>query len=420
VNAAATHTELQALCPGFGTGSDGRLEFAGIAVADLAAEFGTAAMVVDVSTLRSRAREYVDAMQSRWADSEVYFASKSFPCSAVIRVLGEEGLGCDVASAGELAFALAGGMAPERILLHGNAKTDLDIEAAVEAEIGLIVIDSFDDIDRIERLAREPQPVLIRINPGVLAPTHEAMATGHVNSKFGIPGGQVDRAIGCVEDSSKMIMRGLHVHIGSQILELEPFVESVKQIASLGDFPVYDLGGGLGVRYTMDEPEGPDPAGYVHAMLEAVRDHLSGASTILIEPGRSVVGPAAITMYSVTGVKRGARTFVSVDGGMGDNMEPALYGTRFWPAIVDRDSPGEPCDVVGHHCETGDRLVVDAWLNSPEVGDLLVMPVTGGYCHSMANTYNGMPRPPVVFAEDGEARLVVRREKIADLLSREC
>jgi len=280
------------------------------------------------------------------------------------------------------------------------------------------VIDSFDDIDRIERLATDPPDVLIRVNPGVLAPTHESMATGHEDSKFGIPAGQVDEALARAERSPRMSLRGIHAHIGSQILELDPFVECVRRIAALGSFEIYNLGGGLGVRYALDEPVAPSVDRYAEALLNAAAEHLDPAARILVEPGRSLVAPAAVTLYSIVGVKRGPRNFVTVDGGMGENLEPMLYGTRFWPATVDAVGESVRCDLVGHHCESGDRLAADVVLAGPAVGGLAVLPVTGAYASTMANNYNGMPRPPVVVCRDGDARLVVRRETIADLLSR--
>lgn len=414
----ATASELGELSPGLREGRDGRLELAGVALADLAAEFGTPALLVDEGVLRRTARGFVESLRSRRQATAVHFATKAFPCSSIIGIAAEEGLSCDVASGGELAIALAGGMPAERILLHGNGKTDWDIRTAIAAGVGLLVIDSFDDMDRIERLASQPQDVLVRVNPGVSAPTHESMATGHEDSKFGIPAGQVDAALARAERSPKMTLRGLHAHIGSQILDLEPFIECVGRIAAIGSFEVYDLGGGLGVRYAIDEPAAPSFDSYAAALLDAVAEHLDPEARILIEPGRSLVAPAGVTLYSIVGVKRGTRTFVTVDGGMGENLEPMLYGTRFWPATVDAGGRAERCDLVGHHCETGDRLAADVVLAGPEVGGLAVLPVTGAYAHTMANNYNGMPRPPVVLCSNGDARLVVRRETIADLLSR--
>ena len=414
----ATAGELGALSPGLRAGGDGRLEFAGIAVADLAREFGTPALLVDEELLRQTARAFVAALRSRRAASAVHFASKAFPCAPVIGVMAAEGLSCDVASGGELAIALAGGMPAERILLHGNAKSDWDIRTAADAGIGLIVVDSDDDMDRIERLADRPVDVLIRVNPGVAAPTHESMATGHEDSKFGIPAGQVDAAQARAERSPKLNLRGIHAHVGSQILDLEPFVECVERIAAIGSFEVYNLGGGLGVRYTIDQPAAPTVDEYARALLDAAAAHIDPEATILVEPGRSLVAPAGVTLYSIIGVKRGGRTFVAVDGGMGENLEPMLYGTRFWPATVDAGGAAERCDLVGRHCETGDCLAADVVLAGPTPGGQVVLPVTGAYAYTMANNYNGMPRPPVVFCAGGDARLVVRRETIADLLAR--
>lgn len=410
--------ELAELSPGLAEGPDGRLALGGVALADLAAEFGTPALVVDAETLRTRARSFVDSMRARRAASDVHFASKAFPCAGVVGIVAAEGLGADVASAGELAIAIAGGMPAERMLLHGNAKSDADIEAALAAGVGLIVVDSFDDMDRIERLAGGPQDVLVRVNPGVLAPTHEAMATGHDDSKFGIPRGQVEEALLRAERSSRMNLLGVHAHVGSQIVSLEPFLECVERIAALGEFPVYDLGGGLGVRYTLDQPPPPSIDDFAAALLEAAGAHLGHAARILIEPGRALVGPAAVTLYSILGVKRGPRTFVAVDGGMGENLEPMLYGTRFEPATVDASGPAERCDLVGRHCETGDRLAADVMLAEPRVGGHVVLPVTGAYTYTMGNNYNGMGRPPVVVCDRGDARLAVRRETIEDLLAR--
>lgn len=415
--APATAAELAALSPGIGEGPRG-LEFAGIPLVELAAEFGTPVQLVDEPTLRGAARRFLRAMRASAAPADVHFASKAFPSAPIIGILAEEGLGCDVASGGELQIALAGGMAAERTLLHGNAKRDWDIRTAIEAGVGLIVIDSFDDIDRIERLAERPPDVLVRINPGVLAPTHESMATGHEDSKFGIPNAQIERALARVEASDRMTMRGVHVHIGSGITELGPFRECVARLATLGEFDTYNLGGGLGVRYALDEPAAPSIEEYCAALLDAASAHLPANARLLIEPGRAVVAPAAVTLYSIVGVKRGTRTFVAVDGGMGENLEPMLYGTRFWPATVAAAGAPERCDLVGHHCETGDRLAADAILAGPAVGGHVVLPVTGAYTYTMANNYNGMPRPPVVVCADGDARLVVRRETIADLLAR--
>jgi diaminopimelate decarboxylase len=401
-----------------GRDGDGRLTVGGVALADVAAEFGTPAFVADEQGLRATAREYLQAFTMRHADTDVHFASKALPCAPVTRILAEDGLGCDVASAGELAIALAAGFDPEHVLLHGNAKSDRDIGDALAAGVGMIVIDGPDDVDRIERLATGRQKVLLRVNPAVRGVTHAAMDTGSPEAKFGVALEAAPALIERLEASAGCELLGLHVHIGSQLLELDGFARAAQAIAGLGRFPVYDLGGGLGIAYTPDE-RAPGIADYAQATVEALHAHLDPDARLIVEPGRSVVGRSMVTLYEVVTVKRGARTHVAVNGGMGDNLEPMLYGQRFAPAIVDRDRPPEICELVGHHCESGDVLVPGAELATPAVGDLLVMPVTGAYCYSLQNNYNGARRPPVVLCRDGEARLAVRRETMDDLLARD-
>jgi len=401
-----------------GQDAEGRLTVGGVTLADVAAEFGTPAFVADEQGLRATAREYLEAFASRHADTDVHFASKALPCAPLTRILAEEGLGCDVASAGELAIALAAGFDPEHILLHGNAKSDRDIGDALAAGVGMIVIDGPDDVDRIERLAAARQKVLLRVNPAVPGATHAAMDTGSPEAKFGVALDAAPALIERVEASAACELLGLHVHIGSQLLDLDGFARAAQAIAGLGRFGVYDLGGGLGIAYTPDE-RAPSIADYAQATVDALHGHLDPEATLIVEPGRSVVGRSMVTLYEVVTVKRGARTHVAVNGGMGDNLEPMLYGQRFAPAILDRDRSSETCELVGHHCESGDVLVAGAELAMPEVGDLLVMPVTGAYCYSLQNNYNGARRPPVVLCRDGEARLAVRRETMEDLLARD-
>ncbi|HEX5195568.1 MAG TPA: diaminopimelate decarboxylase [Solirubrobacteraceae bacterium] len=406
-----------------GRDRDGRLTIAGCALADVVAAAGTPALIVDEHELRATAREYVAAFRQRWPNSVVYFASKALSCSAVIRVFAEEGLGCDVASAGELAIALAGGMPAQRILLHGNAKRDVDLVAALDAGVGLIVIDSLDELGRLERLTTRPQRLLLRVNPAVAASTHEAMATGHEDSKFGLPPQQLREAVERVQHAPLLKLGGVHAHIGSQILELEPFERCVRALGTLGEVVrggTFDLGGGLGVRYLPDEDEPPSIDEYAERLTAVARLAMPADARIIVEPGRSLVARAMITAYRVVSVKRAGRTFVSVDGGMADNLEPMMYGTPFAPFVLDAERPPEHCDVVGPHCETGDRLVQDAALASPRVDDLVVVPVTGAYCYALANNYNGACRPPIVLCRDGRARVVQRRETIEDLLARNC
>jgi diaminopimelate decarboxylase len=285
-----------------------------------------------------------------------------------------------------------------------------------------VVVDNGDDVDRLEATVPrgQTQDVLVRVIPGVTADTHAHVLTGHEGSKFGLAPAAAAELIGRIERSPRLRMQGLHVHVGSQILDVEPFARSVAPIAALGEFPIYDLGGGLGARYTYaDRP--PTVGEYLDALIGAARDHLPAEAEVIVEPGRSMVASAAATLYRVVTVKRGKVTFVAVDGGMGDNLEVALFGQRFEAGIVDRLEPGEGerVTVVGRHCESGDVLVDGVRLSAPRVGDLLGVPATGAYCFTMANSYNGNRRIPVVFVAEGAARLVVRRETWADLLARD-
>jgi diaminopimelate decarboxylase len=396
----------------------GDLVVGGCSVAALCREFGTPVYLYDEADLRGRAREYRAEFETRHPDSEVLFASKAFPCTAAYALFAEEGLSCDVASRGELFLALQGGMDPARIYLHGNAKDDADIAAAIDAGVGCVVIDSFDDIDRLERLVGDRQRVFLRVNPEVEAATHEAVLTGHSESKFGLRREAARRAIERLGASDRLELTGLHVHVGSQILELEPFARALDALAGLGDFAEYDLGGGLGIPYRSGD-SAPSVAAYAETVTGAVRQQLGDGVRLLVEPGRSLVGNAGVTAYRVVSVKRDAVVHVAVDGGMGDNLEPSLYGTEFEARLLCSRERSERCQVVGKHCESGDVLVHDAELPQAQPGDLLVTPATGAYCFTMANNYNGQPRPPVVFCKDGDARLVVRRETLADLTARD-
>jgi diaminopimelate decarboxylase len=390
----------------------GGLEVGGCDLADVAREFGTPAYVYAEDDMRARARAYVEAMQARTDSFEVLYAAKAFPCTAAFRVMAEEGLSCDVASAGELHLALAGGMDPARIFMHGNNKTQEELDIARERGVGHIVVDSFDEIDRLKG---SPQRVMIRVTPGIKASTHSYIQTGQADSKFGFPLADVERAVErCA--AAGLEVRGLHAHIGSQVFELEAFEAVAEVLRGLGDWPLLNLGGGLGIAYTAsDEP--PSIESYVEALLR----HVPAGVTVLCEPGRSLVGNAGVTVYSVGTVKRvqGVRTWVAVNGGMSDNLRPMLYDARYEAEIVGRFGGAEICTVAGMHCESGDVLVRDVPLDDPRPGDLLVMPATGAYGHAMANNYNALRRPPVVFCRDGDARLVVRRETFDDLTLRD-
>ncbi len=390
----------------------------GCSASELVATFGTPALIIDESALRDRARRYQDGLRSRWPNSEVIWASKSLPLTSVFRVLGEEGLGIDVAGGGELVMALAAGINPSKIVMHGNAKTDEEIEMAVKAGVGTIVVDNFDDIDRLERFVQSEQAVLVRIIPGILPDTHLANATGQNDSKFGLSIDDAKVAIARLKASNKLRLDGLHLHLGSQIMSTEPFIQSLQAIASLGEFSVYDLGGGLGVRYTYaDSP--PTIEEYLDALIGAARKYLPASAKIMIEPGRSMVADTAVTLYRVVTIKRSTRTFVAIDGGMADNLEVSLYGQRFEATVATRVGGGELYSLVGRHCESGDILIDGVKLVDPKIGEIIAVPVTGAYCLTMANNYNGARRPPVVFCKDGVARAVVRRETYDDLLARD-
>jgi diaminopimelate decarboxylase len=390
----------------------GRLEIGGCDVLELAREFGTPAYVYAEDDIRARARAYVEAFRSRTDRFEVIYASKAFPCTAVFRLLGEEGLSADVASGGELHLALAGGIDPARIYMHGNNKSRDELDYAIAQDVGHIVVDSFDEI---ERLRGRRVRVLLRVTPGIQPSTHSYIQTGQEDSKFGFGSDDVRRAVEeCA--GAGLELRGLHAHIGSQVFELEAFERLTEVLAGLGEWPLLNLGGGLGIAYTADEAP-PSIDEYVDALMRRAPEGV----TVLCEPGRSLVGNAGVTLYTVGTVKRipEVRTYVSVDGGMSDNLRPMLYGARYEAEIADRFGGEDLCTIAGKHCESGDILVRDALLDDPRPGDVLVTPATGAYGHAMANNYNALPRPPVVFCKDGNARVVVRRETYADLTARD-
>lgn len=410
--------DLSLYPPGTHLDGSGRLVVGGCAVAEVARTYGTPAFVIDEGALRAHARAYQEAFAARHPRSLVLFAAKSFPSASVIGLTAQEGCGTDVAAEGELVLALAGGADPSRTVFHGNAKTDADIEAALAAQVRHVVVDNLDDVDRIARFANSPVPVLLRVSPAVDAATHSAMMTGHDTSKFGIPSGQIADVIARIRREPMLDLQGLHAHIGSGITDLEQFEAEVAALARLERFGVYDLGGGLGVRYVRSDTA-PDIEEYADRVVAAVHRHLGDDVELMVEPGRSMVARFATTVYRVVTVKHGPRTHVAVDGGMGDNLEVSLYGQPFEPAVIDRVGPLETCDLVGRHCESGDTLARDARMVAPRVGDLVTVPVTGAYCFTMSNNYNAARRPPVVFCRDGVARVAVRRETFEDLLTRE-
>jgi diaminopimelate decarboxylase len=403
---------------------DGRLSIGGCDVLELARKYGTPAYVVAEDDLRARAREFLRAMGAHHGGAaRVMFAAKAFPCTAVLRIFAEEGLGVDVASAGELFMALRAGFDPGRIVVHGNAKSLAELRAAVEQRL-VVAVDNLDEVDRLERLAGAgPQPVLLRVVPEVHTDTHAAVATGHADQKFGLTLAEAAAAVDRLNAAGWADVRGIHAHIGSQLFDLAPYRDAVAALAELGPFPVYDLGGGLAAAYT-PEHRPPSIDEWVAGVTGAAHELLDAREAELwIEPGRALVANAGVTLYTVESVKRRDSTWVAVDGGMSDNLRPMLYGAPYSADVADRlgseAEPGERYHLAGKHCESGDVIAWDVRLRDPRPGDVVVTPVTGAYGHALANNYNGVPRPPVILCAGGEARVAVRRETLEDLVARD-
>jgi diaminopimelate decarboxylase len=433
---------------GLSRDATGVLRLHGHAVPDLAAAHGgTPAFLLDEADFRARARGYAtafagDAPAHPTADvprPRVYYAAKAFLSRAIARWVAEEGLGLDVCTGGELAVALAAGFPPDRIALHGNNKDRTELVTAVEAGVGLVVLDAAEEItllDQVAAVAGRVQPVLVRVTVGVEAHTHEYIATAHEDVKFGfsMASGAAAAAVRAVLAAPHLELRGLHSHIGSQIFDTAGFEVAAHRLATLlvairdehgVQLPELDLGGGLGIAYVAADD--PEPVEHVASRLrEIVRRECATAGldvpAILVEPGRAIVGPAAVTVYTVGTVKDvdGIRTYVSVDGGMSDNIRTALYDADYTVVLANRVSAVPPtlCRVVGKHCESGDVVVRDAWLPGDVApGDLLVVAATGAYCRSMASNYNHLPRPAVVAVSSSAVTPVLRRETLADLLA---
>ncbi|ARQ68448.1 diaminopimelate decarboxylase [Streptomyces marincola] len=417
-------------------GEDGAVRVAGVSAMALAESFGTPAYVLDEADFRARCRAWREAFGP---DADVFYAGKAFLSRAVVRWLCEEGLNVDVCTGGELATALAGGMPAERVALHGNNKSVAEIRRAVAAGVGRIVLDSFQEIERVAAAAREHgtrQRVQIRVTVGVEAHTHEFIATAHEDQKFGLAlaDGTAAEAVRRVLAEPGLELVGLHSHIGSQIFDMAGFEVSARRVIGLlsevrdehgVELPEIDLGGGLGIAYTSeDDPREPHEIGAALREIVAKECEAAGLAVprLSVEPGRAIVGPSAFTLYEVGTVKplRGLRTYVSVDGGMSDNIRTALYDAEYTVVLASRTSDAEPmlARVVGKHCESGDVVVRDAYLPADVVpGDLIAVPATGAYCRSMASNYNHTPRPPVVAVREGSAREIVRRETEDDLLA---
>ncbi|MGV4328381.1 diaminopimelate decarboxylase [Trueperella pyogenes] len=422
----------------------GELSVAGVPVGQIAAEYETPIYVLDEADMRARARAWKQAMDAAFAPfagADVYYAGKAFLSKAVARWMMEEGLNIDSASEGELRTALAGGVPGHRIGLHGNNKSDAEVRLALECGIAHIVIDSLPEIEQVAHIARAVgvvAPVYVRLTTGVHAGGHHFIQTAHEDQKFGLSvnTGAAQEAIIRIARAPELALLGLHSHIGSQILSTDGFAEAAKAVLDVRawaalqgiDISQVDLGGGYGVRYTSADATPPAPAQFAQVLADAVRTHVETTglrpARISIEPGRSIVAPAMMTLYSVGTIKdiqtdTGPRRYISVDGGMSDNLRPALYGAAYTAAVVNRAADGEAvrCRIVGKHCESGDILVHDVALPPVQRGDLLAVPVTGAYGRSMGSNYNMLSRPAVLAVRDGECEVILRRETVADQLA---
>jgi diaminopimelate decarboxylase len=434
--------DLNALAPGIWPASarriDGELYLGGLAASALRAQYGTPATFLDEDDVRERARAYATA----FSGGDVYYAGKAFLCTSVARWIIDEGLGLDVCTGGELAVALAARIPPDRLAMHGNNKSRAELQRAVAAGVGYIVVDSFAEIERLAEVAAAAgirQDVLVRVTVGVEAHTHEFIATAHEDQKFGfsLSGGQAEQAVAAVLAAPSLHLTGLHSHIGSQIFDTAGFEIAAHRVVALAarirarhgiEVAELNLGGGLGIAYVPgDDPESPKE---IAQRLTAIVERECAAAGLAqprlsVEPGRAIVGPAGVTVYEVGTVKDvvldggHTRAYVSVDGGMSDNIRTALYDASYTCALANRASTAAPklTRVVGKHCESGDIVVRDTWLPADvQPGDLLAVAGTGAYCRSMASNYNYVARPPVVSVRRGTANVLVRRETEDDLL----
>ncbi|MFB7578528.1 diaminopimelate decarboxylase [Streptomyces hydrogenans] len=413
----------------------GRVLLAGVPLDDIADAHGTPVYVLDEAEIRYRCRTY----RSAFPDADVHYAAKAFLCRGLVRLVDEEGLGLDVCSAGELELAVTAGFPPERILLHGNAKSPADLDTALRLGVGRIVIDSASEIARLAAAVgpRGHQKVMLRVTPGVGAGGHAKIRTGTDDQKFGLSlrDGHAHHAVARVLGQPQLELTGLHCHLGSQITGTKPYLTALRRLVGLTArirdahgvvLPELDLGGGHGIAYRPGDPV-LDPTALARRLRAALAESCAAARLpvprLLVEPGRAVVGPAGVAVYRVLAVKTTpGRAFVAVDGGMSDNPRPALYGVRYAPRLIGRRSsaPTARTTVAGRHCEAGDILAEDVALPADlRPGDLLAVPVAGAYHLSMASSYNLVGRPPVVAVRDGAARLLVRRETLEDLRARD-
>ena len=435
-----TTMELGAVLPRTAEVRDDHLFVGGVDMVELAHELGTALYVMDEADMRGRMEEYREAFRSRYENSDVLYASKAFQNKEMMRIVDDEGLCLDVSGGGELACAQAAGFPMDRVFVHGNNKTPTELREAIEAGVHRIVVDSRIELARVSQIAGElgvEQSIYLRITPGVEADTHEYIRTGCEDSKFGFTMLD-DFAFRCIKDvlaAPHVKLVGLHCHIGSQIFALHSFREAVavmvEFMARIRDeyglvIEELDLGGGLGIAYTVDEkPSSIED--FAECTVNAVKDYCARFDVplprILVEPGRSLVANAGITLYTVGILKTlpNIRKYVAVDGGMSDNIRTALYHAEYEPTIANK--AGQPrteiVTLCGKHCESGDAVVIDMPLQHPDLGDIVAVFGTGAYCHSMSSNYNGQPRPAIVFVKDGQARVTTRRETYADLMARD-
>ncbi|WP_221565048.1 diaminopimelate decarboxylase [Alkalihalobacillus sp. TS-13] len=416
---------------------NGHLEIGGVDSVELADQYGTPLFVYDVALIRKRAREFKSAFQKANVKGKVSYASKAFSSIALIQVIQEEKLYLDVASGGELYTAVTAGFPVEKIHFHGNNKSPEELRMALELRIGCIVVDNFHEIDLLERFCREldiKATILIRVTPGITASTHDYIATGQADSKFGfdLHNGQAEEAIKLVLNSNSFELLGVHCHIGSQVIETDSYVVTVDaifdhikrwkdQIPFLPN--IVNLGGGFGIRYTDQDPALP-PHVYVDKIIEAVKSNVRKLNIkmpeVWIEPGRSLVGEAGTTLYRIGSQKEvpSIRTYLAIDGGMSDNLRPALYQAKYEAALANKmiAKHDQKVTVSGKCCESGDMLIWEVLLPETRPGDLLAVFCTGAYGYCMANNYNRLPKPAVVFVENGEAQLVIKRETYEDLV----
>jgi diaminopimelate decarboxylase len=432
-----THTLVYPIAARHNTA--GHLEIDGCDVVDLVSEFGTPLVIYEEKSIRDQCRRYMAAFAAHTDDFEVIYASKAFPSVAVEQLVLEEGLSIDVSSGGEYHVAKTAGFPAERIFFHGNNKTREEVEYALSGGVGFFVVDSFQELELLEGVVAGRggvQRILLRITPGVEAHTHSYVETGLVDSKFGfgLADGVALEAIREALAAPHLDLVGLHAHIGSQIFQLDAFRKAIEILVRLigqahagfgFDCRYLNVGGGLGIRYT--EGDTPSSIGeYATVKVEGVREEMTAMGLpmprVLIEPGRSIVGKAGITAYRVGTIKEipGVRTYVSVDGGMSDNIRPMLYDAQYQGMLANKaDVPADTAvTVAGKHCESGDVLIKNAVIARPEPGDILVMPATGAYCYAMASNYNGNPRPAVVLVSEGRARVIIEREEYADLVAK--